>query len=362
MASDLPIAEIVMIRNEVETGKILGPHITCFTGKILDGPPRPDTLLFTYPADPDGAVKIVRSYKEQGASFIKVYNTLSKESYYAIATETKENNMPFAGHVPFVITAAEASNAGQRSIEHLSDILVSVASNETELRGELTKVKAATGIQSSNKRSEISSEAAKNYSKEKVLALSSIFVRNKTWQCPTLRNLQIVTTDANLSHLMKDARMKYFSNSLIQNWKRTLAFRVTGDSSQRAIYFQQTLRLVDDMHGAGVKILAGTDLSSTFQMPGFSLHDELALMVDAGLTPCEALQTATINAATFLNKENEFGSVESGKTADLVLLEENPLKDISNTKRINAVIVNGKLFQRKDLDELLRQVELNAKK
>ena len=131
---------------------------------------------------------------------------------------------------------------------------------------------------------------------------------------------------------------------------------------QRAIYFKQCLNLVAEMQKAGVKILAGTDLASNFLMPGFSLHDELELMVEAGLSPFEALQTATINPAKFLDRENELGSVESGKIADLVLLDDDPLKGISNIKKIYAVIVNGKLLQRGDLDALLKQVEEKVQK
>lgn len=115
------------------------------------------------------------------------------------------------------------------------------------------------------------------------------------------------------------------------------------------------------MQQAGVMIIAGTDIANPFLFPGFSLHDELELMVKAGLSPLEALQTATINPAKFLHREQELGSVEKGKLADLVLLDENPLENISNTKRIHAVIVNGKIFQRKDLDGLLRQVEVQVK-
>ena len=209
---------------------------------------------------------------------------------------------------------------------------------------------------------EVNFNAAQNYNKVKARLLFSTFVRNETWQCPTLRNLQIVTTHADSGRLMNDDRVKYFPASMKENWKRVLLLRKTGDSMQRAIYFKQCLNLVAEMQKAGVKILAGTDLASNFLMPGFSLHDELELMVEAGLSPFEALQTATINPAKFLDRENELGSVESGKIADLVLLDDDPLKGISNIKKIYAVIVNGKLLQRGDLDALLKQVEEKVQK
>jgi imidazolonepropionase-like amidohydrolase len=116
------------------------------------------------------------------------------------------------------------------------------------------------------------------------------------------------------------------------------------------------------MHRAGVPFLAGTDTApGVYIMPGFSLHDELANFVEAGFAPMESLQTATSNAAKFLGMEGNYGSVEAGKIADLVLLGANPLDDIHNTKKIRAVIVNGRFFDRAALDRILRQVEFAAK-
>jgi hypothetical protein len=358
MASDMDLADILKLRSEIEESNILGPRLGAVTGKILDGPPRPDTTMFTYPADTTAAKQMVQSYKRQKADFIKVYNMLAKDIYLAIASESKNSNIHFTGHVPFSVTAAEASEIGQRSIEHLSDILISVATNEFELRNELAASKSINAIQSSNMRMEINFKAAQSYNREKALALFSTFVRNETWQCPTLRNLQIVTTHADVNSLMNDPRVKYFPASVRENWKRILSLRITGDSTQRAVFFQQTLKLVADMHAAGVKLLAGTDLASNFLMPGFSLHDELGLMVEAGLSPLAALQTATINPALFLGLNADMGTVEKGKLADLVLLDANPLENINNIRKIHAVIINGKLLQRTDLDSMLAQVEI----
>lgn len=362
MASDMSSAEMMELRKEIEISKMLGPRLGAMTGKVVDGPPRPDTTMFTYPADTAAARQLVRSYKNQNLDFIKVYNMLSKDIYAAIADESKKNDIPFAGHVPFSVTAAEASQLGQYSIEHLSDILISASTTENELRAELAVSKSVNAIQSSNKRMEVNFKAAQTYSKEKALALFSIFVRNETWQCPTLRNLQIVTADANVNKLLNDPRTKYFPNSIKENWKRVLLLRTTGDSTQRIVFFQQTLKLVGDMHNAGVKLIAGTDLASNFLMPGFSLHDELSLLVEAGLPPLAALQTATINPARFLHRDKDLGSVEKGKLADLVLLDDNPLDNINNTRKIYAVIVNGKLLQRSDLDNMLLKVEQDVKK
>jgi len=126
------------------------------------------------------------------------------------------------------------------------------------------------------------------------------------------------------------------------------------------LVYQKQVELVGMMRRAGLEFLAGTDVGNPYCFPGFSLHDELGLLVQTGLTPIEALQSATINPARFLGKEQEIGTVEEGKIADLVLLDANPLQDISNTQRINAVVVNGRLLDRAALDALLAQAEATA--
>ena len=116
------------------------------------------------------------------------------------------------------------------------------------------------------------------------------------------------------------------------------------------------------MHQSGVPILAGTDLGNPFIYAGFSLHDELELLVQAGLSPFEALKTATVNPAKYLGLEKSLGTVENGKLADLILLDANPLLNISNTGKINSVVANGRYLDRKTLDEMLNNVEAAAKK
>ena len=120
--------------------------------------------------------------------------------------------------------------------------------------------------------------------------------------------------------------------------------------------------MVGEMNSAGVKLLAGTDTAYGYPVAGFALHDELALFVHAGLSPMEALQTATINPAKFFGKETELGTIEKGKLADLILLEADPLADISNTKKINAVVLNGRLFDRNGLGKMLIEIEAAANK
>jgi imidazolonepropionase-like amidohydrolase len=124
--------------------------------------------------------------------------------------------------------------------------------------------------------------------------------------------------------------------------------------------YEQAMRIVGDMHRAGVPLLAGTDIMNPFLVPGFSLHDELALLVAAGLTPMEALQTATRNAAQYLEILDSYGTVEKGKIADLVVLDADPLADIRNTQKISGVVTGGRYFARPALDKMLADVEILA--
>jgi hypothetical protein len=204
------------------------------------------------------------------------------------------------------------------------------------------------------------------YDEQKAKALFARFVRNGTWMCPTL----IVNPDRNAQKPETPERLKYIPAPLQEVWRNALRRfdssikRFDSSAEGTRVSYQKKLEIVGLMHRTGVGLLAGTDAGGgvSYVFPGFSLHEELELFVQAGLSPFTALQTATLNPAKFLHKEKEFGTVEKGKIADMVLLDANPLENISNTKKIYAVIVNGKLLQRKELDELLTQVKNVASK
>ena len=205
-------------------------------------------------------------------------------------------------------------------------------------------------------------EATDTYNKQKAAALFSSLVKRGVWICPTLVAVQSNTMS---NHDYWDTVMfKYYPPAVRENWmEETKSASKEEELTSMELgqkTFPATLKLVAEMRRTGVQLLAGTDAPEL--TPGFSLHDELELLVKAGLTPLEALQAATINPAKFLGLLDSLGTVEKGKLADLVLLDANPLEDIRNSKRINTVIVNGRLLDRKALDELLTQAEATANK
>jgi Amidohydrolase family len=194
--------------------------------------------------------------------------------------------------------------------------------------------------------------------------LYALFVKNNTWQAPTLtiRHARPYLRELQASD---DRRLKYMPKTIVESWGPRVDQRQPTDPeiiASRKRLFQKEVEVVGSMHRAGVRLLAGTDTPNPYCFPGFSLHDELGLLVQAGLTPLEALQTATINPAEFLGLSKTLGTVEKGKVADLVLLDANPLEDIANTKRIAAVVSSGRYFDRRALDGLLADVADKAAK
>jgi tetratricopeptide (TPR) repeat protein len=357
-------------REEIAKGFLIGPRMV-IGSPLIDGPKPlwPGSISVSNEVE---ARKVVRQMNEIGYDFIKIYQLLPREAYFAIADESKKLGIPFVGHLPSSIRATEASDAGQRSIEHLSSeplgILLACSSKEEELYK--TREKAFEGVsQQPRTPSQLAAyrsfanKVLESYDDEKASALFALFVKKSTWQCPTLTVLRSYRylDDKNFTN---DARLKYMPKAKRESWELKndpwVSPLTAEDWAVEKKVYRKELALVGAMHRAGVKLLAGTDTGDPYCFPGFSLHDELGLLVEAGLTPLEALQAATYNAAEFLGMMDSIGTVEEGKIADLVLLDADPIKDIAKTKKIAAVVVGGKLYSRSSLDEMLAKIKTLA--
>src|SRR6266481_2575464 len=350
MGGDIPV--LFAWRNEIADGKIIGPHMI-ISGPMLDallpdGKPRfPSSIAVTTPAS---AVAAVDSLKAQGVDFIKVKSVISHDAYLAAAAEAHKVGLPIVGHVPDKVRLKEVVEAGQKSIEHLMGIFEGCSMEEDKfIKGEGNlKLLLTTQDQ------------------QRCDSLLKMLAQNQTWQVPTLawqrggtfldqRDLKHQPLDKYVPAYWRDVTWHRFTDEMMPDLLRDpLALRQE--------YFARNLQMVGALQHAGVPFMAGTDTApGVYIMPGFSLHDELANFVEAGFTPMESLQTGTSNPAKFLGMERNYGSVEAGKIADLVLLAANPVEDIHNTRRITAVIANGRLFDRAALDRILKQVESAAK-
>jgi imidazolonepropionase-like amidohydrolase len=188
---------------------------------------------------------------------------------------------------------------------------------------------------------------------DKCLALARRLAPNRTWQVPTL---VAIDPDRCCLKANDDPRAKYLQTPIRQWWESVTSKPADEDLAVQRRMIQKRLELVAMFHRTGVPLLAGTDMGVPWVYPGFSLHDELAWFVRAGLTPAEALRTATLNPARYFDRTDDLGSISAGKLADLVLLEANPLSDIGNTRRIRAVVADGQLFDRSALDHLLSDI------
>jgi imidazolonepropionase-like amidohydrolase len=334
---------------------------------IIDGP-NPQWPASIVVADEAQGRAAVADQQRRGADFLKVYSRLPREAYFAIADEAHRRGIDFAGHVPSSVTAAEASDAGQRSIEHLRGIILGCSSEEKSILPELRGLQAILqdpAASSSQKMAvgprELVLEARSRttYDEATARSLFAKFAKNKTWQCPTLT---VLRAQLDNSQRLSDPRVKYLDKSAREYWERGFygalppQVRPALVESAKAD-FEEYTKIVGGMHRAGVRILAGTDALNPECFPGFGLHEELALLVDAGLSPLAALQSATLNAAEFVGQADFRGTVAPGKIADLVLLDKDPLTDIHNTRSIRAVVFNGKLYSRGALDAMMAEAE-----
>ena len=344
------LSQIHSWRKQIQKGERVGPRLLT-AGPLLDGPGTGRAVQVAV-SNADEARAAVRKTKREGADFVKVYNLLSRESYFAIAAEARAQGLPYVGHVPFRVTPEEASAAGQLTLEHLDGILIASSSREEQLRQQLAEFRPNPGQRT---RSPLDGTAlSEAFSGQKLSALAERLKANQTTVVPTLsvcRN-RIEGPSAN-----PQDRLRYIPAGYIDAWKQSV---VIDTVEERRVRFEHCERVVQGLDAAGVTILAGTDGISAFQITGFSLQDELALLVKAGLSETRALQAATRNPARVFNLTDQ-GTIENGKRADLVLLDANPLEHIENTRTIRFVMAAGRMFDRGDLDEMLADIATRAR-
>ncbi len=344
-------SDLLRWRDEIAKGSLQGPRMLV-ASPIIDGPQPVWPNSITARDEAEGR-KAVTRVKQWGADFVKVYSLLPREAYFGIADEARKQGLPFEGHVPLTVSAAEASDAGQKSIEHMTGIVLACSDKEAELRSELAKANPPAARSATEKR------ALETFSAKKETELFARFIKNGTWQCPTL-TVRRSTAYQDDPNFREDGRLRFIPRHILERWGMRMANRSGESYANAKRMFQKEVEVIGDMSRAGVPLLAGTDTGNPYCFPGFSLHDELVLLVKAGLTPTESLRAATLNPAKFFGLDQKLGSIEQGKLADLVLLEANPLEDIRNTQRIDAVIMNGRFYDRKALDKMLAQAQTLA--
>ena len=308
---------ILPLRDRISRGELLGPEIVA-AGPILDDRP-PDWPYRRHITNAQEAREAVRDLKRLGVDFIKVHDGTPRDAFFAIADEAPKLGLPVAGHVPGPVTVEEAADAGIKTIEHFANFRVF-------------------------------NECSAN-PPHKTVACDVLFDKlaaKGVWQTPTMGFFQAIPDIFSGKPL---PHAEYASASLLELTRKNVAASKLDD--QALSFFRsngkRSLEAVREMVSRDNGFLAGCD----GLVPGFCLHDELEWMTKAGLSPLQALQTATLNPAKLFGRETTQGTIAVGRRADMILLEADPLTDIRNIRRINAVLVRGRLLSRPDLDRRL---------
>jgi imidazolonepropionase-like amidohydrolase len=321
-------------REKISRGAMIGPRIKA-AGVILESPlfiKRIEQILnqsmegkrigVANTADAQKAADLI---KEMGADFIKIRTNAGRDAYFAMASEAKRVGLALVGHAPNAVSLVEASDAGQKSIEHGFVLLG-------------------------------------DFKEKQWKEICDHFIKNGTYLVPTLisgRGFRL-TPDEEVMAIIddrtgaRDERRRYVSSSLIEDWRKQMGMKKLESPLDWKGIMERNVAAVKILRRAGVPLMAGTDLGGPMVFPGSSLHEELELMVkQVGMTPLEAIQSATLRPAEFFNMRDRLGSIEKGKLADMVLLDANPLDEIANTRKIAAVVVNGRLITRSGIRTLL---------
>ena len=330
-------------RKQIEAGELLGPTMIT-AGPIIDGDPPvwPGSTVLT---DPAQAEPVVLEQKEAGYDFLKPYAGLKLDVYDALVAAAKKHGMRFMGHVPDAVGLERVIAAGQSSIEHLDGFAAVAQAADSPYAGKTD--------------SRLMLRAWKHVDGARLAGLADRCAKNGVWNCPTLVVLEKWVGPEAAQAQMSRPEMKYVTPVLLAFWKPENSYltrlpaevldAVAGGDADRK-------RCVGILHQHGARILAGTDMGNPFVVAGWALHEELANLVQAGLSPYEALRAATSGAAEFMGAPKEWGSVAVGARADLLLLEANPLEDVRNAAKRVGVMVRGKWFEQAALQAQLDEL------
>jgi len=344
-------------RKATALGELAGPRI--FTsGPKLDGPGA--VWAGSIPVTtPEEVSKALDSLQKIGVDFVKIYDSkISHDAYLEIITQAKKRGMKVTGHMPFTVELKEAAGLGMDGSEHLYYVFKACSSKEDSITDLIR--------QSEHTARPIGLFAAlpplyNTYDSEKAKSLFKFLAEKNFTITPTLFITKTLAEIKETDHT-KDSMLAYIDPGIQATYQGRVrgAMRQTAEGTQfKKKYDELCTSLVPQMYAAGVNIVAGSDCgaSNSYVYPGTSLHGEIKLLVAAGLTPAQALKTATVNGAKFLKIANFYGSLQAGKCSDLILLDSNPLENINAIDQINVVMANGKLYTSADLNALLASVK-----
>lgn len=320
------------LQDAILDGRTLGPRLIT-SGPSFNGQSVGST------AD---AVRMVREQRDAGYDFLKIHPGLSRAEFDAVAETANRLGIPFAGHVPEDVGIHAALKAGMATIDHLDGYLQALLPPNVDPSGGLG---GFFGVLVAGAADE-----------SKIKPLAEATAEAGVWIVPTESLFEHVTSAVDPEEMAGWPEMRYMPAATVEEWaerKRYIVNDVSFEPAVAARAIELRRDLIVALHEAGAGLLLGSDSPQIFNVPGFSLHRELGYLVEAGLSPYEALQTGTVNPAVFFGRTDRFGSIEPGLDADLLLLDDNPLSDIGNIKRIHGVMLRGRWLTRQDLERIL---------
>lgn len=333
-AQPADMATMARWRSRAERGDLIAPRIGA-----AGIPVRGDS--------PEAARQAVRAIRAAGADFIKVFSEMRAPPWKATMEEARRQGLPVCGHIPRGVALLEAARSGQRSNEHLTQVYEACSEHEDQILA--TRSRAGEEKTAAERDGE-ERAMLESFARAACERSAQLLAKTGQTQVPTLV-LPYFEAHRSRSDFRDDARWKSLRGDEQERWARILE-RPTEAADLATRRWKVSRQIVRILHLAGVPILAGTDTPMPLVYPGSSLHKELELLVEAGLTPAEAIRAATLGPAQFLERSGREGTIAVGHRADLLLLRANPLEEIANTQRIEAVVLEGRLLRRPELDAL----------
>ncbi|MFL2769975.1 MAG: amidohydrolase family protein [Rhodospirillaceae bacterium] len=365
---------VLPMRAEARRAGVIAPRVYV-AGPLVDGKQRVYAGLNGRPNisigidSPEEARAQINALHAAGVDLIKLYEMNSPENFIAAAKRASELGLPITTHVPLSMDTVDAALSGINGVEHMRNLEQSCAVDYSERLSARRKALAnGKNKDGGDLRSAIHMlfrpDAIAMQDSERCAEVIATLAREEVFQTPTLTINTYASSPLAAEEKWWDTYV-YLPGEVQEKWlagSRRLAERIQANAphpSSRAFH-DWAFTMVAKLRNGGVKIMAGTDNPIGFLTPGYSLHEELALLVEAGLTPMEAIISATLRPAEFMRIQDKTGTIETGKWADLVLLDADPRDDIRNTKRINTVIKAGQVFDRAELDGILAKLENRA--
>ena len=341
LMADLP--DSLALRAKIEAGDIIGP-LMITAGQLVDGVPKiwPSSAEV---ANAEEAVAEVERQMRQPYDFIKVYSHLNAESFDAIAAEANRRGRPFAGHIPEGIPIRHGLAVGMATMEHMIGFDVETALDRSVLGDRRSPERGLVAEQLA--RGELDAQDLFDWDAMDVLARD--VANSDTWIVPTLIvTKKIVLTRPEAMREFERDQMRYVTPDIRAFWNPENDFRRQSTPDERFVGFQKLAALhgrrVKSLHDAGARLLIGSDVPNPFVFDGLSVHEEMALFVEAGLTPLDAIRAATLFPAAFFGQSGEWGEVSVGARADLVMLDADPFQNIENYQTISGVMLRGQYF------------------